>query len=102
MKYLKTGIKRNEYTICNEEGRYYATLDCKRWGYVCGLYLYLTTNQGQKIFAGVWGYRGGPFGLHFLDIIPMGTKLMLTFRKGKRKKDTAYLKEIRIVNSIWI
>ena len=67
-----------------------------------GLYLFFTTNEGQKIFAGVWGYKNNNIELHFLDRIPMGSKLLLTFKKGKRNKETAYLKEVRVVNSIWL
>lgn len=101
-EYLKTGIQRDEYQTCKREGRYYATLDCKRWGAYNGLYLFFTTNEGQKIFAGVWGYKNNNIELHFLDRIPMGSKLLLTFKKGKRNKETAYLKEVRVVNSIWL
>ena len=101
--YLSLGIQRDEYHTCKKEGRYYATLDCKRWSRSSAMVLYFTTISGEKIVACVWPFCDEKSRYLRMNIIPVGTKLVLSFKKGKRNKDNAYLKEARITNSIlWL
>lgn len=72
-------------------------IDSKKWGKKCNLLVYVTLDNDEKIFASVWAYN--PSKVEYLDMdkVPVGSKVALTFVKGK--SGVPYLREFEVLST---
>lgn len=91
---MASSIDPYEYNYCETVGEFPAMLDAKVWGNKSNILAYFTFEDGRKIVAAVWRYNSMKREYLGLDEIPLGTKMFLTFRKGRGQR--AYLRDFRI------
>ena len=91
----ESGMNPSLYSVCDREGTFTGVIDSKKWGKKCNLLVYVTLDNDEKIFASVWAYN--PSKVEYLDMdkVPVGSKVALTFVKGK--SGVPYLREFEVL-----
>lgn len=91
MEIIECNINYDDYSFCEQEGTFKATLDYKRWGKKRNVVAYFTFKDGRKILTAAWwnqDYLG-------LCELPIGATVNLTF--SKKRKNTCYLRKVEVV-----
>ena len=83
------------YSVCDSEGTFTGVIDSKKWGKKCNLLVYVTLDDGNKIFASVWAYNTAKVEYLDMDKVPVGSRVALTFIKGK--SGVPYLREFEVL-----
>lgn len=95
-EFWESGMNPSLYSVCDSEGTFTGVIDSKKWGKKCNLLVFVTLDDGTKIFASVWAYNESKIAYLNMDKVPIGSRVALTFIKGK--SGIPYLREFTVLS----
>lgn len=73
-EFWESGMNPSLYSVCDSEGTFTGVIDSKKWGKKCNLLVYVTLDDGNKIFASVWAYNTAKVEYLDMDKVSCGVK----------------------------